>query len=66
MFSFRMNSPYHFANISVNISPNNKKKNDIFKIYAVRAVENVQNGFLNPKEAEKSTKKWVRAFLFTF
>ena len=38
MLSFKMTSPYCFANILVYFSPNDKKV-DIFKVYAERAVE---------------------------
>ena len=38
MLNFKMTSPYCFADILVNFSPNDKKV-DIFKVYAERAVE---------------------------
>ena len=37
-----MTSPYCFANISVNFSPN-KKKVDIFWLYMEKVVEQAQN-----------------------
>ena len=39
LVSFKITSPYHFANYSVKIAPNDKKLILFSKIYAERAVE---------------------------
>ena len=44
MLSVKMISPYYFANISINITPNNKKM-DILITYKERAIEKSKMDF---------------------
>ena len=59
MLTFEMISPQYFANISVKISPNNKKL-DFFKIYTKWAVEKSPRwNFYAPRKPRNSKKKSV-------
>ena len=66
-----MTSPYHFANVLVNIQPNNKTLS-ILKIYAKRAAENVKGRIFTPRKLRlrlKQKQKVGKVFLdspFTF
>ena len=53
-----MTSPYHFANVLVNIQPNNKTLS-IFKIYAERAAENVKGRIFTPRKLRLKQKRKV-------
>ena len=60
MLTFEMISLQYFANITVQISPNNKKL-DIFKIYTKWAVEKCPRwSFQTPRKLRNSKQKWIQ------
>ena len=63
--SFKIISPYYFATISINISPNNTKNGHFQNLLGKGCGKISKMEFLDPEEAEKFTKHKVgKNFLF--